>query len=194
MEQLLRWFDAIKSLSPELRSYLETALKPMKVKKGDIILQEGKIARYIYFIEEGLVRSFKYIDGHERTGWIMKTGDIIVSVRSFFSQTPAKETIEALEPCLLHYISFNELKKAYDVYPEFDRHGRIITTHYYVLSEERNEMREQPEAKDKFEFLMNNQPELIGKVLDKHLASYLGMSPEHFSQQKSNFKNQGKQK
>jgi len=186
MEQLFLLFDRIEQLSPGLKAYLQGILERKVVKKKEIILREGQIAGYIYFIEKGCVRSVRYKKGKERTAWIMKEGDVFVSVRSFFSQRRASETIEALEDCVLHCITFEELQKAYKEYPEFNLHGRIILQHYYELSEDRNEMRELP-AIGRFEFLMTHQPELNGRVPQKLLASYLGMAPETFSQQKSKF-------
>ncbi|MBN9385991.1 MAG: Crp/Fnr family transcriptional regulator [Chitinophagaceae bacterium] len=188
MDQLFLLFDRIRPLSPELKTYIRSHLVRKVVKKGEIILREGQVARNIYFIEQGTVRSFRYKKGKERTAWIMKEGDLFVSVGGFFSQTPAGENIEALEDCILHYITFEQLEKAYDDYPEFDRHGRKILTYYYELAEKRNEMREFS-AMGKFEFLMKYQPELIGRVRQKTLASYLGMAPETFSVQKSKFAN-----
>jgi len=186
MKKLFEKFDRIKPLSRELKDYILSILERKTYRKKDVILQEGKTARYIYFIEKGLVRSLKYKRGKQRTGWFMKEGDVFVSVRSFFSQTASAETIEAMEDCILYCISYEQLEKAYRDFPEFNLHGRVILQHYYQLSEERNDMREQP-AIGRFEFLMYDQPELVGRVRDKDLASYLAMAPETFSLQKSNF-------
>jgi len=186
LEKLFEKFDKIKPLSPRLKAYILSILARKTYRKKDIILQEGTTARYIYFIEKGLVRSLKYKRGRQRTGWFMKENDFFVSVRSFFSQTPSVETIEAVEDCILYCISFKQLEEAYREFPEFNLHGRVILQYYYQLSEKRNDMREQP-AIDRLEFLMNDQPELVGRVRDKELASYLGMAPETFSAQKGKF-------
>src|SRR5882757_610016 len=102
MKQLFLKFDMIKPLSPALREYIQSILVTKEFKKKDIILQEGQVSRYIYFIEKGLVRSVRYKRRNERTSWIMMGDDLFLSVGSFFSQTPAREKIEALEDCVLH--------------------------------------------------------------------------------------------
>lgn len=188
MDRLFLMFDRIRVLSPELRYYIERNLVRKTIKKGEFVLREGQVARYIYFIEKGIVRSFRYKKGKERTSWIMQEGDVFLSVGSFFSQTPASEAIEALKDCVLYYITYEQLERAYKEFPEFDHHGRIILTYYYQLSEKRNEMRELP-AYDRFEFLMTYQSELLGRVPQKLLASYLGMAPETLSLQKTKFAN-----
>ena len=95
MEQLFLLFDTIRPLSPGIKNYIRSILVKKVIKKKEIILRKGEIAKYIYFIEKGVVRSFRYIRGKERTSWIMKEGDLFVSVSSFFSQKPASENIEA---------------------------------------------------------------------------------------------------
>jgi len=186
MEQLFVLFDSIKVLSPELRAYIKSILVSRSVKKKEILLKEGQVARHIYFIEKGLVRSYRFKKGKERTSWFMKENDVCVSILSFFLQTPARETIEALEDCVIYYITYEELQKAYELFPEFNLHGRVILELYYQLSEKRNEMREMSTL-GRFEFLMERQPELMGRVSQKLLASYLNMEPETFSHQKSIF-------
>jgi len=49
-------------------------------------------------------------------------------------------------------------------------------------------------ARDKFEELMTKQPELVGRVNDKILASYLGVTPGTFSLEKNRFANRLKQR
>lgn len=186
MDQLFLFFDSIRPLSPGLRAYIQSVLVRKAVKRKEIILQEGQTAKYIYFIERGVVRSFRYKRNGEKTSWIMKEGDLFVSVGSFFSQTPSSEIIEALEDCVLYCISYEQLEKAYEMFPEFNLHGRVILQYYYQLSEKRNEMREQPTI-DRVEFLMTDQPDLVGRISDKILASYLVMAPETFSSKKSKY-------
>ena len=186
MDRLFLVFDNIRPLSPALRDYIERSVIRKVIKKGEIILREGEIAKNIYFIEEGIVRSLRHKKGNERTSWIMKEGDLFVSVGSFFSQTPSSEIIEALEDCVLYCISYEQLEKAYEMFPEFNLHGRVILQYYYQLSEKRNEMREQPTI-DRVEFLMTDQPDLVGRISDKILASYLVMAPETFSSKKSKY-------
>lgn len=186
MDQLFLRFDEIKPLSAELRERIQSILIKKIIQKKDILLREGDTARYIYFIEKGLVRGYRLKKGKQKTSWIMKEGDIFLSIRSFFSQKPSKDTIEALEECIIHYISHEQLEQLYAEFPEFNLHGRKILEYYYELSEDRYEMRDQPTI-ERFEFLMTYHPELITRVPDKILASYLNMTPENFSAQKSKF-------
>jgi len=193
MEDLFRLFDAIRPLSPELKTYLLSMLISMEFKRKDIILQSGQTANRIYFIEKGLVRSVRFEKGRERTAWFMKEGDVMLSVESFFNQTPSLETIEALEDCLFHSISREQLYMAYERYPEFNLHRAVILEKYYPQSEARARMR-QLNASEKFEHLMNTQPDLVTRVTDKMLASFLGVTPGTYSYQKGIFANRDRKR
>ena len=186
MEPLFHLFDTIQPLQPELKEYIQAHLKRKEVSKSETILQEGQISRNIYFIEKGLVRSFRHYKNKDKTIWLMKENDIFLSVGSFFSQKPAIETIEALEDSILHSITFHQLQFAYKHYPAFNLHRAIILEKYYELSEGRDHMRTRANS-EKYQYLMDHQPELIGRVHDKYLASYLGLARSTFSQEKVRF-------
>jgi CRP-like cAMP-binding protein len=186
MEELLHLLDKIQVLDPALRRYLISKLKRRKVKKKTIILEEGQIPKSITFIEKGLVRAFRYVKGKDKTSWMVREKDIFLSVGGFFPQRPATENIETLGDCIFYSITYRQLEYAFKHFPQFERHGRIIAIKYYVQADEREHMR-QKSAYEKYKYLMENQPDLVGRVQDKYLASYLGIVPETFSNQKAKY-------
>jgi CRP-like cAMP-binding protein len=180
MEKLSQLFDKIQLLEPKLRDYLLSVIIQTTAKKKKIILEVGQIPRTITFIERGLVRAFRDINGKDKTSWMVGENDIFLSVGGFFYQKPATEYIETLEDCIFRSITFQQFQYAFDHFPQFNLHGRIILTKYYVQSDEREHMRHKS-AFEKYKYLMDNQPDLIGRVPDKYLASYLGLAPEYLS-------------
>jgi len=186
MDALFQLFDQIEVLEPALRNYLLSILVREEFEKKSILLKPGQIDRNIRFIEKGAVRSFKIKNGKERTGWFMMEKDIILSVESFFFQKKSTECIQLVEDSIFYTATFDQLQYAYTNFRSFNLHRAIILEKYYALSVGREAMR-QENAKDKYLYLMENQPELITRVKDKYLASYLGMSPGTFSYQKNLF-------
>ena len=85
MEQLFQLFDSIELLEPGLKDYLHTTLQRVEVNKREILLQEGKIDKYINFIESGLIRCYRYWNDKDTSQWFMKNNDFFLSVGSFFS-------------------------------------------------------------------------------------------------------------
>lgn len=101
-----------------------------ELKKKSLILKQGQVSQCIYFIKQGFVRAYYDKGNSTFTNWFMGSGDIIISVYSFFSRKPSFENIEALEDCTLQSITWQQLQQLYQTFPEFNITGRIITEQY----------------------------------------------------------------
>lgn len=106
----------------------------------------------------------------------MKEGDVIISVESFYHQKESYEAIQALEDSTLHYITYAELQYIYKTFPEFNFIGRVLTEKYYGLCERRAYSLRMQRSQQRYEYLLENHPELILRVPAKDLASYLGIT------------------
>jgi CRP/FNR family transcriptional regulator, anaerobic regulatory protein len=186
METLLKLCNQIAPLSPALTEYLENKLKRREVGKRTKLLDEGQTAKYIYFLEEGLVRGYYHDGNKEYTSWLMKEGDFFLSVQSFFFQEPSEEIVETLEDAVFQCLTYEELQFAYSEFREFNLHRAVILENYYAQSEKRHKMRTKP-ALERYKYLMDHHADLIGRVPDKYLASYLGVTPGTFSYEKGRF-------
>jgi len=181
MEKLIAFLNSIFPLTPELEAELITILKCKIFNRSEYLLKAGQIARSIYFIEKGLVRCYYKLGDKNISAWFMKEGDVIISVNSFFGQTPSTEYMQSLEETTVHYISYSELEKLYREFVIFNIHGRKLLTHYYRLSEDRAVSMRSLRAKDRFRWLIENQPDLLQRVPRKYLATYLGVTESTLS-------------
>ena len=193
MENLIKTLTNIAQLKKPLKAYLGSFLKTTYHKKGDILVRPDDIAQRISYIEKGIIRGYRLEGNLEQTSYFMTKGDIFISVHSFLTQTPAKEYIECMEDCIFYSISFGELKRAYKKYPSFQEHRAEILQQYYLLSIEREDMR-RLRTYDRYCYLMENQPDLINKIKDKYLASYLNMAKSTFSRNKKKYKENAKKR
>ena len=180
-ENLEHLFRSIIPISMALEKRLSDALKIKRILKKEILLKEGQVCNYIYFIEQGFLRSYYVNEGKEITGWFMKENDIIVSVNSFFKRLPSYENIQAIENSTLHYVHFDELQNIYKDFIEFNIIGRVLAEMYYTLSEERLYGMRSHTAEERFNFLLDKHPEIIQRAPVGYIASYLGISLETLS-------------
>lgn len=189
MELVLSFLDAISPLEDDLRNMLLSAIRTTRPVKDTVILREGSVAHTINFIEKGLIRGYRITDkGNEVTSWFMKEKDIFISIRSFLTQTPAKETIQTLENCIIHSITYSQFRSAHTTYRSFDRIRGDLLEKYYLLAEERNEMHQQEDTYLRYCYLMEHYPDLADRVSDKYLASFMNTTPEYFSSIKSEYR------
>ncbi len=176
MEQLLQFLESVHPISDGLKLHLSSILKVKELKRKDILLKAGYICKQVCFIQKGLLRCYYIRDDAEVCSWFMKEGDVIYSVESFLLQKTGYESIQALEDTLIYYIDYDELQHIYRTYSEFNFIGRVLTEKYYALSEQRLYSLRMQRGLERYEFMMNNFPELTKRVPLKYLASYLGMT------------------
>lgn len=191
MRKVVEFLHSIQPLSEELKVYLYDYLRTDIIQKKVRLLRPGQICDRIYFVEKGLLRCFIRQGDEEICKWFMKEGDVVISVNSFFNQVPSTETIESMEKCELHSITFKQLQELYRRHPEFRSIGQQLTETYYCRSEVRADNLIMKTSDERYIDLIRNDPELQRKkVPDKYLASYLGMSLATYSR----IKNQQKKK
>ena len=188
MKQLINLLKALAPMSPELIQHLEKIIKPFTYKKGETILKEGDISNYILFIEDGLVMSFYKLRQKNVTNWFMGKGEIFISVLSFHRRIPSLDSHKTLTACKFWGITHAELEETFKLFPEFERHGRILEAEYYCLSEERHIMLKRQPSDVKYEALMKQYKDLEKHATVSQLASFLNMSPRTFNNVRRKYK------
>jgi CRP/FNR family transcriptional regulator, anaerobic regulatory protein len=167
------------------KELVKSAIKK-ELPKGNLILEQGKTCSHLYFLESGFARSFYIQNGKDVTSWFAFENDIFASVYSFTSQKPSFENIEILEDSVLYCVSYDKLQQLYLKYPEFNLIGRLLLERYYIELEERTFSFQMQSAKERYQEILNNQPELLKRASLGHIASYLGISQETLSRIRAN--------
>jgi CRP-like cAMP-binding protein len=183
-EQLLKSLNPFVAVSPqdvgELVSQMEVRHYEKNVKLTDI----GETEQHMYFILNGLVRKFFYKGKNEVITHFAKEGEIISSSASFFSGTPSKYVVETLVPTSAMFITKQKLEGLYKSSKKWEKLGRIMTAHYLIKQESRQLDNIRYSTKERFVKFMNENPDLVQRVPQKWLASFLNIKPETFSRLK----------
>src|SRR5215218_4391720 len=129
MEAFFQTIDQFLQLSAEGKSAFSLILQKEAQPKGHVLLKLGSICRRIYFIEQGLTRTFYYKDGKDVTDWLSAENTFAGSMISFLTQTPDVRGVELLEPSVLWSFSHAALETLYNQHHEIERLGRLLTNH-----------------------------------------------------------------
>lgn len=181
MYKLFQLLNSVYPLSDELVGYLSKAFEYMKVKKGDYLLQEGQVCKYLYFIEQGVIRCFYYRGKKEVCAWFQTDGHLIISQESFHTQTPSAEYLQALEDCKLYRISHADLQHVYTTFIYSNIHRAILTENYYRILWKCFYNVRLTTARERYQFFIESFPEWVNRVPKKDIAAFLGITPEHLS-------------
>jgi len=157
-------------------------LKHRAYLKGQYIVQAGDICRNQTFVLSGKVRTF-YLDdnGNEHiiafgieNWWV---GDIC----SFSTQTPAEFNTQCLENTEVIQISYDDMEQLYAKVPALERYFRIIIQKAYGNMSKRIVRNNSMSAKERYLLFLESYPEIVHRVPQYMIASYLGITKEFLS-------------
>lgn len=156
--------------------------KKLSLQKGDYFVRENTICRQIAFINIGILRTFYFNENSEdTTSCFCIENNLTSSFKSFILQEPSKLSIQALEETELLVIDYNDLQKLYIESPIWGKIGRLIAEREYIGMEKYASVLNNETAKTKYLRLMNEQPQIIQKVSNQYIASYLGITSRTLS-------------
>ncbi len=178
---LISKIGTLTNLSPEALNFLEEHVETQVFKRNEEVLRNGRFCNHLYFVTQGMLRGYYIIDNKEVSNWLATEGDFCTSYYSFIARTTSYETIEAIEKSEVQAISYANLNKVYNLFPETERAGRLILEEYYSRLEERMISLQFKSAKERYEGLQKNRPELLKRAPLGCIASYLGMTQETLS-------------
>jgi CRP-like cAMP-binding protein len=165
----------------EFRHSIYPFITVRKFHKKQIITHTDEVENYFNFIVKGLVRKYYKKGKDEINTQISYEGHIIHSQESFHSRTPSEYTIEAIEATTLVSITYNDLERIYGSSTKMEHLGRLIITHTMVIKDRWQMQLVMHTPRERFIHFVHKYPELLQRVPQKYLASYLHIKPETFS-------------
>lgn len=168
--------DNIFPISSAAKEKLKLYFNEVSYPKNHLLLKANKIENNIFFLKTGLARAFFETENDEITFWFGVEGDPILSMKNYIENKPSYDNIELLENSELYKISHNDLQKLYNNNLEIANWGRKLAEKELVKTEERLISRQLGKAKDRYEELLSNHPDLLQRVALSHIASYLGIT------------------
>lgn len=155
-----------------------------KFGKKQEIIKEGDVDIYLNFIVQGLVRKYTIVGKKEVTLQLSVEGHLIHSEISFITQKPSDTIVEAIEPTVFISISYDNLEKVFKRYPEMERLGRLVITYIFIKKDQRAFFQLRKNTRERFLYYMQAHPDMLQRVPQKYIASYLNIKPETFSRLK----------
>ncbi|WP_282035944.1 Crp/Fnr family transcriptional regulator [Saccharicrinis aurantiacus] len=176
-----RFTDADNEI-PEVVQYF----KPLKVAKDELLLESGMVCHSLYFIVSGSLKtSFIDAKGQETIRHVSFENQFLSSLHSFIKQTASTEFIYAIEASELQFISYNDFQKLISRTTLFrDFYIKMLET-TYLNNHWRIETFLRLSAKERYEYLLTHKKEMVQRLSNKNLASYLGITQESLSRIKA---------
>jgi CRP-like cAMP-binding protein len=161
-----------------------------KIKKKELLLREGEVNDRMFYVQKGLLRVyFINDDGKEINTWFVKEGEFVYACHSFHFQIPSEEYIEAMEDSEIMSIK----KETWLMLLRNNHKLALFTVHELManiaeFATQASVLRLMTGEK-KYEYLKTHKSDILERISQKHLASYLGVDTTYLSKIINNYKN-----
>jgi CRP-like cAMP-binding protein len=155
---------------------------PKKIRKRGFLLQEGDVCKHIAFVTKGCLRSYSVDEkGVEHVLQFAVEEWWISDLYSFLTGEPATSYIDALEDSELLLIDNPSFEKLQTELPKFERFFRLLLQNAYIATQRRINASLSLSAEKRYLELIGSCPTISQRVPQRHIASFLGVTPEALS-------------
>lgn len=183
--------DVVKVSDEELLDVLSHSATHRELFKGDCVVRSGELQTEVGFLVRGIVRSFSVdADGHDITDCILfMPGSVLVP--SVELEGPSSSTVEMLSDGEVVYLGIALIKGLIETsLPANHLFIRIVSEAWHMHWETRRVV-SQLRSRDRYLWFLRRYPGVVGKVLNRYVASLLGMTPVTLSRLRTELRNEG---
>ena len=184
METVFNYFRHFIELSREEFDAISPYFEIRKFDKRTKVLKIGETDNYFNIIMKGIARKYLMVKKKEVTIQLSTEGHMIHSELSFNLQQPSDCIIETIEPVTFLSMSYDNIQLIYQQFPKTEKLGRMIITEMFIKKDQRDFKQLNRTTRERFLEYMQNHPDMLQRVPQKYLASYLNIKPETFSRLK----------
>ncbi len=152
-----------------------------KFKKKSILLNIGKVSNEVFYLINGCIRLYCEKDGEELSTYFFTENMFAGSYDSFLSRKLSKVAIETLEDCEVLVLSHQSQEKLYEIFPKMNEFIRKAIEQRFVILHDLfiSYLINSPE--ERYLTLIKDRPELLQRVPQHQIASFLGITPVSLS-------------
>lgn len=169
-------------LTEEEQELIKGYLAVKKIRKRQYLLQEGDVCKVAAFVEKGVLRCYTLDEnGTEHIVQFAVEGWYISDMYSFLTGEPATYNIDAVEDSSLVLISRSAVEELQRVSPKFQAFQLQAITAAYIALQKRVTSSISLSLDERYQNLVNAYPDIVQRVPQHMIASYLGATPETLS-------------
>lgn len=181
-EVFFRKLNEVITLTEEEEAIFKEYLMPKKLRKKQYILQEGDICKYTIFVEKGLLRSYNVNEkGNDQIVQFALEGWWISDLYALIAGEPSRYNIDALEDSELLLISNTGTEELLKRVPKFLEFSYLQMRSAYIALERRLSQMVNLTTEERYTKLLQTYPDIVQRVPQHMIASYLGLTPETLS-------------
>jgi len=150
------------------------------VKKGTILLKEGQKSKDEYFVLKGCIRKYYIIDGEEKTTAFFTEMETLTP-HCVKNNAPSEYSISCVEDSILTVSNSDMEVEINSKFPKFETMCRIFSEELLAKQQINFDEFKTSSPEQRYLNLLQKRPDLIQRVPQQQLASFLGIKPQSLS-------------
>lgn len=171
-----------KPFTAEEFDYIASLVRLRSVGPKEVLIHAGDRCSKLYFVVNGALHSFLTDDvGNAHVIQLAFEGHWISDLYSFYMDKPALYTVETLEHCQLLVFEKTAIAEACDRLHKLEHFFRILVQNAYAAAQYRIARSFSADTEARYLELITKQPDIVQRVPQFLIASYLGVKPQSLS-------------
>lgn len=150
------------------------------VKKGTILLKEGEKSNDGYFVLKGCIRSYYIVDGEEKTTAFYTELEALTP-HCVINKAPSEYYISCVEDSIVLVSNPDMEAEMFSKFPKFETMCRILAEELLAKQQINFDAFKTSSPEKRYLNLLEQRPDLLQRVPQHQLASYLGIKPQSLS-------------
>jgi CRP-like cAMP-binding protein len=153
-------------------------------KKGTILLKEGQLSKDSYFVVKGCIRCYYIVDGEEKTTAFYSEAESLTPPCALTNK-PSEYYISCLEDSVLSAGDAEPDEDFFKKFPKLEKLCRILSEDLHSKSQIAFDNFKISSPEQRYLHLLETRPDLVQRIPQYYLASYLGITPQSLSRMRN---------
>lgn len=176
MENIIRKIRSYYPVSDQSIHELRQILQRVAVPPKTLLIHRGRKEKRVFFIEKGISRVYILHGSEEVTTWFCTEGDVAYGALSIFRDEPCFENVETLEETIAYTTTTERLRELYTTNLEWANWKNRMQEEHFLWLCDIHFARVNLNAKERYEKMLKDHPEICKRVNLGYIASFLGMT------------------
>lgn len=160
---------------------IHSCVREVELKPNEIFISKGDVINKARYIKEGMVRAYTYDDEGREITFIFRWENQFFRPYESLLKQPSKYYFQALETTRMLELDFQIIQNYMDDHPQYAQKYNEVLKNILIEVFEHLESFVLLSPEKRYLKIINEKPDIIHRVQDRHLASFLGITPVSLS-------------
>ena len=181
MNEIKKHLQTVFNISEEEVDIFLSVFTKTTLKKNTVFLEQGQVCNKVALIEKGLLKCVYHKNGEEIVFEFSFENNFISDYYSFLTDTSSQKEIRCIENSTLYVTTKQHLEKLGNKYSFIESMSRKVNEKLFLTIHNRLKSKLLDTPTEQYQKLLLERPDLVSRIPQYLIASYLNVKPETIS-------------